>query len=479
MADGQILTFQNFMSIICSQSEDYKMHEIQKEITRRKYMSDLHTFKYSFGISVQTPYNHSITAVTQPNGSVTNHNLTNFSTTPSLNFNMPIALTGGSLSATSSLCYHKTNSATFEKSDYSSNIFQLSFSQPIRLHNSFKWGKRSVKASFWLNNYDIIINYIKLKSKASSEYLEVLKNRLILKQYHEQLTNLVKIEKRYEELYIHGQIIRVELEELLTNKMELQEKIKYYESELLYNTSMINDMLGHSINVDSVQLLLPNDFCIIDYHVMQLLLKKKQYYYDKISRISLEKNVIDARNNRGIQVSLGASVGMNSTAENISNLWDKKTPTFNVSISAKIPISDFKERKNQYKISQLQIQQFELASKERNSSEDYSLEQTIRQYNNLITSLEISHKKEEYLNEEIKVKQALLLSRKILFDEYYRSSQKLIENEINKVSYVKELYNCIYKLESLTLYDLVSNADYSEILNSGNEIVFPLYTLQP
>lgn len=462
IAQEKTLTINDFLSIVCRNSDDYKIHEIQIELNRRQYSSDIHPYNYKLSFSLQSQYNHSINAITQPDGSIDNHNLSNYSTSPTINFSIPLYMTGGTISFSSNLNYYKSQTTTNYKSNFSANIYQFSFSQPIHLHNSIKWGIKAAKASLWLSNCDIINDYISLKAKACSLYFDLLESRLVLKRYESLLHNLDTLEYVYSNLYSQGKILKVELDEIQINKKEIIDKIEYYNTNLTYNTKTVNNMIGYSLNIDSITLKLPNEVHFIDYQLVNMMQKKKQAIYDKFAKISLERNVIETKNNKGIQISLGAGLGTNSSAEHFHDLWKKKTPTYNLSISARIPISDMKDKNNQYNMAKLRLKQYEISSKSKIKADNSSIEKLVSQFNNSIVSLKLSNEKEEYLKEEITIKKELLLSKKILFDDYNRTAQKIIENELNKVSYARSIYNYLYKIESLTLHDLINDIDYYE-----------------
>lgn len=457
------LSLNDLINYICNYSDDYKIYEMKKEIIDRQYASDIHSYEYSLSFSLQPQFNHSISPITQPNGSIVNHNLSNYSASPTINFSKPIIFLGGTISATSNLNYYKTISPSSYSQNFSTNLFHISYSQPIQMHNSMKWGRKSARASFWLNKYDNVSDYINLKSKTCHIYFEVVKNRLLLKQYQEQLTHLDSIEIVYNNLYKHGHIIKIELEELRISKLELIDKIKYCKSNLSYSTSELNSLVNNYLNIDSFLLKIPHDFKLLDYSTVYNILKKKQIEYEKVSRIPIKRGLIESKNAKGIQLSLAAGVGVNSSSDTFSKLWDKKIPTFNISLNAKIPISDLKEKNNQYKMAELQLRQFEISQRNRKESEIYSLTNIVQQYNNLISSLALAEEKTTFLYEEVQIKEILLLSRKILFDEYYKTTKKIIENEINKVTYTKELYDCIFHLESLTMHDFSTRNDFYEI----------------
>lgn len=450
----------SFMNLVLNYSNDYKLNQIHKEINKRTLYSDMNIYKYSLNLTLQPQVNHSISGVTQPDGSVRNHNLLNYSVAPTINFSMPLTFIGGTINATSNLNYYETNTSSLRTKSFSADIFHISYTQAFHKYNSVKWGMKTARATFWLSNYDNATDYIQLKSKACSEYIEVVKNRMLLKQYIEQLKNLEDIEGIYQKLYKHGQIIKIELNELITRKLEIEDKIKYDKLNLEYSTRNLNCLINNFLDMDSVMMPTPNIIKILDYASIFNLLKKKQNEYDTVACIPFQKSVIEASNNRGVQLSLTTGAGINSSANHFSELLEKKVPTFNISVSAKIPISDFKEKENQYKLAKLQLKQFGLSYREKMKEEEDNVEQLITKYNYLITSLELVNKKEKYLEEEVVVKRSLLLSKKILFTSYIESSQKITENEQDKISYIQEIYNCLFKIESLTMHDFISDTDY-------------------
>ena len=424
----------------------------------------MHNYAYSLSLTLQPQYSHSISPITQPNGSVINHNITSQSISPSLSYSTPVAFTGGTFSLSSNLNYYSSKNGDFHNSSYSTNLFHVNYSQPIQFYNNIKWSKKNTKANYILSEYENITTFIKLKSKLCNYYLDALKDQFLIYSLNQQIKSLDTLVTIYKEQYQQGKIIKVELDELLFSQMDAIDKKELYQSRLKYSIRELNNQLNNIIIIDTTNLRMPANLNYIESQIANTVLKRKQEEYNNIAQIPWKKRVLETKHNRGIQMSINTGIGLNSSSETLSEIFNKKSPNVNISINAKIPISDFKERENQYQLAKLEWKQYQLKTDIKECEEENELEQLISNYNYLINNINYLEQKDIHLHEELNIKLQLLKSRKILFDEYNRSFQKIQNNINDRVASLNNLYSTLYRIELLTLFDFIENYNYCEMI---------------
>lgn len=458
------MSIEDIINLAYINSNEYEIYRIQKEMNERYYKSSMHNYSYSLSLSLQPQYSHSISPITQPNGSIVNHNITTHSIAPTISFATPVGFTGGTISFSSNISYYSSRNANFHSNSYSTNLFHFNYSQPIQFYNSTKWGKRSVKANFLLNEYESVNTFIKLKLKLCDYYFNVLKDQSLIQNLDQQLSSLDTLVTLYRDLYQQGRIIKVELDDLLYTQMEAQEKKQLYQARLKYSIKELSKCINNTIDINPLDLQIPPNLNYIDPQIAFMTLKKKQKEHESIKRIPLKKSILETKHNRGIQMSLNTGIGVNSSSERFADILQKKSPNMNFSVSVRIPISDLKEKENLYQIAKLQWQQHQLSTETQETDEENDLEQSVNYYNYLINNINFLEQKKKHLEEELEIKMQLLKTGKIIFDEYNRSYQKILESTCDIISSYNNLYNSLYSIELLTFYDFINDYDYSEMI---------------
>lgn len=472
MASENVVSIFDLMDLAYNHSNDYEIYKIQKELNVRNFQSAMNSYNYSLDLTFQPQYSHSISPITQSNGTIVNHDIISYSITPTINFSVPVCFTGGSLAISSNLNYFSSKNAGFHSNGYSVNLFHVNYSQPIQLYNSIKWGKKNVRANYRMGEYDNLAAFIKLRANLCNAYFNVLRNRYLVESLKKQILNLDTLVTLYSNLHRQGKIIKTELDAIVYNRLEMQSKVVYYKKNLRHSTRDLNNYLNNIIDVDTIELQMPPILHQINIDTVSIKLIETQSEYYRAAKVPLEKNMVETKNNRGVQLSFNVGLGMNSSSENISTLFNRKSPNVNFSVSAKLPISDLKERKNQYEIAKLQWQKFQISKKKQDTDDLNKVEQLVDAYNYTIENMKLLHVKDNYLNEELTIKLLLLKKGKILFDEYDRSYQKTFENIDDKITTLKKLYNEMCSIELLTFYDFINNIDYRELLRMDTKELF-------
>ena len=123
------------------QSPASKQIETQKETSYWQYRSFRTTYNPQLVLSGNAPtYSKQYVAVTQPDGSIAYQPINQ--TNPGINLGLlqPIRLTGGTISANTSLNYFNDVPSSF--SQWNGTVMNVRLNQPLFAFNQFKWNKR-------------------------------------------------------------------------------------------------------------------------------------------------------------------------------------------------------------------------------------------------------------------------------------------------------------------------------------------------
>lgn len=457
---SQNLSLDKLTELAITNSTEASLFKISKSIDRREMKSAIHTYKLKLDFSVQPSLTRSISPITQPDGSIVNHEVKNYALTPTINATMPIQLTGATLSLSSNFNYYKNKNGSYNYNSYYLNYFHINYSQNIQRYNNIKWGKKNAYASFNLNMYDDLTKFIEIKRKVTSLYLDLLQSQVSLNSLNEQMKSLDSLLIIYNKLYEHGKILEIELNDIKFKIIEIQENIGYYKLMTVNLAKEVNDFINIDTITASTILQTPKKLMIIDYNTALYYLEEQLEWYYKWARIPYESNIKETRSNKGVQVSFNTGIGLNSSSENLRDINKLKSPSINASINFKIPISDWKERENQYQIAILKNEQFITNFEARRKSDRNTLRNLIDIYNHHITNLNILDKKTDYIKEKIDIYTTLFANGKTSFKDYYSELSELMDNNKQQIELIKDIYDEYYKIEQLTMYDFINNSNY-------------------
>lgn len=139
---SQNLSLDKLTELAITNSAEASLFKMSKSIDRREMKSAIHTYKLKLDFSVQPSLTRSISPITQPDGSIVNHEVKNYALTPTINATMPIQLTGATLSLSSNFNYYKNKNGSYNYNSYYLNYFHINYSQNIQRYNNIKWGKK-------------------------------------------------------------------------------------------------------------------------------------------------------------------------------------------------------------------------------------------------------------------------------------------------------------------------------------------------
>lgn len=106
--------------------------------------STMPTLKFS----IAPQYSHAISLITQPDGSMQNEDVNNFSLAPILTFSTPIPFTGGTLSISSNFNFYQYKNTNITNKNYSMNMYYINISQPLNFFNIQGWSRKTNKTNF-------------------------------------------------------------------------------------------------------------------------------------------------------------------------------------------------------------------------------------------------------------------------------------------------------------------------------------------
>ncbi|HEY8933684.1 MAG TPA: TolC family protein, partial [Cyclobacteriaceae bacterium] len=321
------------------QSPAAKQIETQKETSYWRYRSFRTTYNPQLVLSGNAPtYSKRYTSVIQPDGSIAYQPINQ--TNPGINLGLlqPIRLTGGTISANTSLNYFNDVSSKF--SQWNGTVMNIQLYQPIFAFNQFKWNKKIQPIVFEESKRSFVEQREYISREVVSRFFDVLKAQVNLQISTFNLANNDTIYKIEQGRYNIGttsldKLLQVELQLLRSRQDVAQARLDLQTSSLQLRT-----FIGLK-DGEEFRLIMPEEVPLFDVLVDDALHYAKQNRADYIAferrRIEAERDVAQAKGNR-FSTSLNASYGLNNTAPNANGLYESPQKQQTVNVGFNIPI---------------------------------------------------------------------------------------------------------------------------------------------
>ncbi|POR21773.1 hypothetical protein BWK58_11915 [Flavobacterium columnare] len=310
-------------------------------------------------VSVNLPYQRSITEIIQTNGSQKFIERNFLNSSMNLSISQVVPFTGGTLSLSSSL----NNALDFNNkiSSFSSNWGNISYYQTINGYNSFKWSKKLNPLRIRKNSIDYLKQKLKLKYEVSKLYSETQLIQLKIELIQQNVIKTEKLLFELEEKFKLGRITKIELEQV---KIALEQFRGELEVNILqYNSGVevLKDMIGSAVNEDLyLTPIIQEDFFIDKDLLIKAILDNDFDIEKAIKILEIDSNADKIKKEGAVSVNLQLGLGLNSTASDLSNLYNTPSQSQFITIGTKIPILDWGKARKNYNLAKLEKENLEL-----------------------------------------------------------------------------------------------------------------------
>ena len=408
------LSIDNVVEIVFKNSNQIQI--LKNNNLKKNIESDFHRISLlpKISSSISFPYQRSISEVIQSNGSQQFIERNFLNSTLNLNISQVLPFTGGTLGITSSI--NSARDFNNKTSNFSSNWFSISYQQSINGFNSFKWDKKRDPLETEKKSLDFIKEKLKLKYDVSKVYLETQLIQLKLRLLDSNIKKTEEILYQLEEKFKYGRVIKIEVQEAKLTLQQFKDQLNNSNLEYLYGIESLKHLMKYDAkNNFSLIAVEKNDF-LIDKDELITAIKKNGIDLDKaIKLLEVNSNIEKVKKDGSIIINLQVGTGLNSSANNLANLYELPSQSQYITLSTKIPILDWGKSKKNYSIAKIEKENLELTT---NISENKITEQI----NDLI-NYKIS------IDSKLKsLKEQLNLSQEIneMFEELLNRNRKTI-----------------------------------------------------
>ncbi len=436
------------------QSPSAKVNETTKKTSYWQYKSFKAGFNPQLVLSGNAPtYSQRYSGIIQPDGSIAYVPINQINPNINLGLTQPLQMTGGSISANSSLYYF--NNVSSKSTQWNGTIFNIQLTQPVFAFNPYKWDKKIRPLVFEESKRSFVEEKEAISRDAAGRFFDVLKAQTNIQIAKFNLANNDTIYKIEQGRYNIGttskdKLLQVELQ-LLRSRQDVAQANLDFQTNSLYLRTFIGLKDG-----EDFQLTMPENVPVFDVSIEEALSYAKQNRKDFIAferrRLEAERDVAQAKGNR-YSSTLNAQFGLNNSALTAGDLYNNPQRQQVVNVGFSIPVLNWGRN--------YAAMQTAYANKTLN---DYTIEQNemrfdqeiitqVRQFELLWLQIEITKKSDEVAQERYNVAQNRYLIGKI---DITNLNIALKEKDEAKRAYIEALRSfwvAYYDLRRLTLYD--------------------------
>jgi len=347
------LSIEDALAMGLENSNKRSVIESNFQIKNLQFENYKKSFLPQVSINTSLPYQRSIQEVLQYDGSVSllERNFLG----PSINFTTKqiLPFTGGEISLTNSVGMNKD--LENKKTAFSSNWLNLIYSQNINGFNSYKWEKKKYVYSRKIDS----ITYRKQKIQLKTEVAKIYTDAYLL-QIKCSLTknNIIKAKTLLEQLTIKrdmGRALNIDTDQLQITLAQLSQKLESDKFELGY----LLEQLSNHIKLEKKDslILLPindNSFEISKQKLKEYFIKTNFENNAQLELVKADEKINKVTKEGAVSLFLQLGIGVNSSSNELNNLFNSPAQRQTVSVGAYIPILNWGILRNNKKIAEIE-----------------------------------------------------------------------------------------------------------------------------
>jgi outer membrane protein TolC len=374
-----------------------------------------------------------------------------------LGLSQPILLTGGDLSINTNIARY--NDFLYDIESWNSTLVNVRLEQPLFSFNALKWSRRTEPLRYEESKRTYVEEMERISSDATDKFFSVLDAQINLQIAEFNLANNDTIYKIAQGRYNIGttpkdNLLQAELQLLRSRQDVTSAKISLENAKL-----DLRSFIGLN-NTEDFQLLMPENIPAMKIDIDAALAEAKNNRANFIAfqrrRLEAEQNVAQARGRR-FQATLAASYGLNNQALTWDESYNDPLRQQRFNLTFNVPILDWGRNKSMMKTAYANKKFSDYVIAQDEVIFDQEIITQVRQFDVLISQLEITKKSDEIAQERYLVSQNRYLIGKV---DITNLNIALTEKDSAKRSYLAALrsfWTSYYNLRRLTLFDFANN----------------------
>ena len=410
--------------------------------------------------------NRSYNAITKEDGTTAYVNQNQLSTDARLDINQKVALTGGTIYASTYL--QRTDLFGDNKGhSYMSNPITIGYSQQNLFgYNSQKWQRKIQPLNYeYAKKYYISTMEI-IASTATSYFFDLAtaQNQLDMAMFNlMNCDTLLSIGiRRYEKL---GTITENEMLQLELNRLNQETSVLTAQIDVDDRIATLRSYLGitDDVEIDVITDTHVPDFTVDEELAYNLALENNPSVVNwEIQRLSSESSVASARSQGGFSASLGVEFGLNQSGREIRDVYQNPNDREVASIGISIPILDWGRHKGEVRVARSNRDRIYASLEQERIDFRTSILRAIRQFNIQGHRIMVARKADETARRKYDVAQKLFVLGKSSTLELTNATAEKDQAGNSYINALWDYWSKYYSIRRLTGFDFESQRPLTE-----------------
>jgi outer membrane protein TolC len=414
--------------------------------------------------------NNTMESVTQPDGSEKFVSRSNMQTSLDLQLNQNIGLTGGRIFVTSQL-QRNDNFGEEPPTTYLAYPVTIGFTQPINGYNELKWDRKIEPLKYEEAKLQYINTMERVSQRAVGYFFDLALAQINLEIARKNMANNDTLFQIAKGRYQLGTIAENELLQMELSFLNAGAALNEANIDLALRKSRLRSFLGFNERVN-LELALPREVPDLDLDYARTLSEAKANNPDILDMerqlLEAERQVAEARSQKGIRADLFAQVGLSQFAEELNGAYQNPLNQQRIEVGVQVPLLDWGLGRGQYRMAQSAEEVVKTDVRQSQIDFDENIFLQVMQFNLQDDQVAIASKADTIANLRYEVsKQRFLIGKIDVLD----LNVALEEKDVARRGYVQALRNYwdyYYALRGLTLYDWQKDVkleeDFEELL---------------
>ncbi len=339
---------------------------------------------------------------------------------------------------------------------YLTTPVSIGIRQPIRAYNAFKWERQIEPLKYEEAKKELLEAYERVSQQAVEYFFQLAVAQVNLQIAEVNYSNNDTLYQIARGRYNIGTIAENELLTMELSLLNAGTALNEAKMQLDINEFQLRSFLGFNETV-AIDLILPNKIPELEIEVAEALQQARQNSPDilEFERRLLEANrdVSQARAEKGINANLFASLGLTQTAVDFSNAYVNPLDQQRITVGLEVPILDWGLGRGQYKMARSSQEVVRTNVKQDKIDFEQEVMLQVMQFNLQDDQLMIAAKADTIAQLRYDVSKERFRIGKISVTDLNIALAEKDDAKRNYLNTLRNYWSYFYNLRRLTLYD--------------------------
>ena len=406
-------------------------------------------------------FNHSIVETRNYETGQINHVDNNsLSNNLTLSIDQQLVATGGTISLQSYL--YRLDQFSYDQTTYNSQPFRISYNQPLSAYNSLKWDKKIAPMEYEIAQREYLTNMEQIALTVTNHFFNALSAQWNHKQSLATLDERERLLKMAKERLKLGtttqsEVLQMELSLINARVAANKQKLALDDSRYqLYSYLRVTDYDGVVLTApDSV----PAVWVDVE-SVLQKALDNSSYKMEQQKELlQAERNLAQAKSNKGIQLSLRGEVGLTKSGNSFADAYSQLKDNEIVGLTLSLPIFDWGVSKGRIQVAKSQLEVIRGRQEQEYSDYIQSLRKKVMEFNSQPALCRDAERAMEISAERYDIMRRRFEAGNVSVTELNTAQQEQENARLQYVSQIRSFWTDYFTLQRYTLYNWIRQRD--------------------